>query len=108
MCGTHTVLLFYFFLRVCSPPLSLLIYTQPDLFKYEKRCCALAEAGRYREALADAELILKHSTEYSRGSALMRVRALKDFMRRMDNFEAGYHQATSTLVCLLRPREYRQ
>ena len=69
---------------------------------------ALAEAGRYREALADAELILKHSTEYSRGSALMRVRALKDFMRRMDNFEAGYHQATSTLVCLLRPREYRQ
>ena len=36
------------------------------------------------------------------------VKALKDFMRRVDNFEAGYHEATATLICLLRPRENRQ
>ena len=84
------------------------ITQKPDLFKYEKRCAALAELGRYREALQDAQFILDHSDGQTRGSALMRVKALKDFMKRMDNFEAGYHNATSTLVCLLRPREMRQ
>lgn len=85
----------------------------PNLFAYEKRCAALAELGRYREALDDAQFILSwtsgpgaHSKD--RGSALMRVKTLKDFLKRMDNFEAGYHNATSTLVCLLRPREHRQ
>ena len=29
-------------------------------------------------------------------------------MSRMKNFDSGYHNATSTLVCLLRPREHRQ
>jgi len=81
---------------------------KPDLFKYEKRCVAYAELGRYRDALNDAQHILDHSDGATRGAALMRVKALKDFMKRMDNFEAGYHNATSTLICLLRPREHRQ
>ena len=88
--------------------LNAAIAQQPDLFKYEKRCAAYAEVGRYRDALNDAQFILDHSDGQSRGSALMRVKALKDFMRRTDNFEAGYHNATSTLICLLRPREMRQ
>ena len=82
---------------------------QPNIFAYEKRCAALAEAGRYREALADAELILANcETVAQEGAARMRVKALTDFLRRTDGFEAGYHQAVSTLICLLRPREHRQ
>lgn len=81
---------------------------QPDNFKYEKRCAALAELGRYADALKDAEKILASADVRAKGSALMRVKAIKDYMRRMDHYEAGYHEATSTLVCLLRPREHRQ
>jgi len=81
----------------------------PNIFAYEKRCAALAELGRYREALVDAEYILKwNDGPGEKGAALMRVKAIKDFMRRTDNFEKGYHNATSTLICLLRPREHRQ
>ena len=80
--------------------------TNESLFAYEKRCAANAELGRYREALADAEHILKWTTE--KGSALARVKAIKGFMRRMENYEPGYHHATTTLICLLRPREHRQ
>ena len=80
--------------------------TNDSLFAYEKRCAANAELGRYREALADAEHILKWTTE--KGSALARVKAIKDFMRRMENYDPGYHHATTTLICLLRPREHRQ
>jgi hypothetical protein len=80
--------------------------SQDSLYAYEKRCAAFAELGRIREALADAEFILKWTTD--KGSALARVKAIKDYMRRMDNFEPGYHQATTTLICLLRPREHRQ
>jgi len=80
----------------------------PNLFAFEKRCSSLAELGRYREALDDAQYILDNTRPAERGSALMRVKAIKDFMKRMDNFEHGYHNATSTLVCLLRPREHRQ
>ena len=76
------------------------------MYAYEKRCAAFAELGRIREALTDAEFILKWTTD--KGSALARVKAIKDYMRRMDNFEPGYHQATTTLICLLRPREHRQ
>lgn len=77
-------------------------------FAYQKRCAALAEMGRYREALIDAQFILDNSEGNERGPALLRVKALKDFMRRMNNFEAGYHSSTSTLICLLRPQEHRQ
>jgi hypothetical protein len=77
------------------------------LFAYEKRCAAYAELGRYREALSDAEFILQH-TSTDRGAALARVKAIKDYMRRTNNFDNGYHQATTTLICLLRPREHRQ
>ncbi|KOO52851.1 hypothetical protein Ctob_011897 [Chrysochromulina tobinii] len=77
------------------------------LFAYEKRCAAYAELGRYREALSDAEFILQHTTT-DRGAALARVKAIKDYMRRTNNFDNGYHQATTTLICLLRPREHRQ
>lgn len=83
----------------------------PNLFAFEKRCAANAELGRYREALADAEYILRYTEGQDRakeGAARMRVKTIKDYMRRMNNFENGYHQATSTLVCLLRPREHRQ
>ena len=80
----------------------------PNLFAYEKRCCANAELGRYREALEDATYILEHCDTSERGAALMRVKAIKDFMKRMNSFDSGYHHATSTLVCLLRPREHRQ
>jgi len=83
----------------------------PNLFAYEKRCSAYAELGRYREALADAQFILDwhddpRSAEH--GAAAARVKTIKDFLRRVDNCEPGYHQATSTLICLLRPREHRQ
>jgi len=81
---------------------------QPNLFAYEKRCASLAELGRYREALNDAQYILENALPSERGSALARVKAIKDYMKRMDNFEKGYHNATSTLICLLRPREHRQ
>ena len=82
---------------------------QPNLFAYEKRCAANAELGRYREALDDAQYILDWTFDPAkRGSALMRVKTIKDFLRRNDNFEAGYHNSTSTLICLLRPREHRQ
>jgi len=84
------------------------IENNPDNFKYEKRCAALAELGRYADALKDAEKILASADVRAKGSALMRVKAIKDYMRRMDHYEAGYHEATSTLVCLLRPREHRQ
>ena len=77
------------------------------LFAYEKRCAAYAELGRYREALSDAEFILQH-TSTDRGAALARVKTIKDYMRRTNNFDNGYHQATTTLICLLRPREHRQ
>ena len=81
----------------------------PNLYALEKRCCSYAEAGRYREALEDAEYILEFTEDPARrGAALMRVKAIKDFMKRMKNFDSGYHQATATLVCLLRPREHRQ
>jgi hypothetical protein len=83
----------------------------PNLYAYEKRCVALAELGRYREALADAELILKYTEGHdakTEGAAKMRVKTIKDYMRRMNNFEGGYHNATATLICLLRPREHRQ
>jgi len=83
--------------------------TPHSIFAYEKRCAALAELGRYREALDDAKYIRDHlATAAEHGAALARVKALEDYMRRMDNFEPGYHQATTTLICLLRPREYRQ
>ena len=80
----------------------------PNLFAYEKRCAALAELARYREALQDAKFILANATPKEKGPALARVRAIVDFMKRMDNFDNGYHQATATLICLLRPREHRQ
>ncbi len=81
---------------------------QPNLFAYEKRCAAYAELGRYREALEDAEFILANCVRDELGAARMRVKAIKDFMKKMDNFDPGYHHAVSTLVCLLRPREHRQ
>ena len=71
---------------------------KPDLFKYEKRCVAYAELGRYRDALNDAQHILDHSDGATRGAALMRVKALKDFMKRMDNFEAGYRASNIPLA----------
>lgn len=88
----------------------------PNLFAYEKRCAANAELGRYDRALADAQFILDNTspgnsnpqTRSDYGAALARVKIIKDFMRRMKNFESGYHNATTTLVCLLRPREHRQ
>ena len=80
----------------------------PNLFAHEKRCVCNAELGRFREALADAEYIAKNCEPGKQSVALMRVKALKDYMKRMNNFDAGYHQATSTLICLLRPREHRQ
>ena len=80
-----------------------------SIFVYEKRCAALAELGRYREALSDAEYIADRlAGPRELGAARARVRAIKDYMKRMDNFEPGYHQATTTLICLLRPREHRQ
>lgn len=79
-----------------------------NLYQYQKRCAAYAEAGRYREALQDAQLILDCSEGAERGPAAMRVKTMKDFLRRVGNFEAGYHNSTSTLVCLLRPKEHRQ
>jgi len=102
----------------CDPVDAINLYTRaiaqapagkPNLFAYEKRCAALAELGRYRDALSDAQYVLDHLyTSTERGAALARVKAIKDYMNRMDNFEKGYHQATSTLMCLLRPREHRQ
>ena len=80
----------------------------PNLFAHEKRCVCNAELGRFREALADAEYIAKNCEPGKQSVALMRVKALRDYMKRMNNFDAGYHQATSTLICLLRPREHRQ
>ena len=81
---------------------------QPNIFAYEKRCAAYAELGRYREALQDAEFVLANCSSAELGSARMRVRAIKDFLKKVDNFEPGYHHAVSTLICLLRPREHRQ
>ena len=49
LCGTPA------FLYMCT------MYAQPDLFKYEKRCAAYAEVGRYRDALKDAQFIRDHS-----------------------------------------------
>lgn len=101
----------------CTPVDAVELYTRaiaqapagkPNLFAYEKRCAAMAETGRYREALDDAQYILDWAEPGERGSALMRVKTLKDFLKRTGNFEEGYHNATSTLICLLRPREHRQ
>lgn len=102
----------------CTPYDAVELYTKaikkapagaPNLFAYEKRCAANAELGRYRESLEDAEFILEWTTDpKERGAALMRVKTLKDFLKRTGNFEAGYHNSTSTLICLLRPREHRQ
>ena len=81
----------------------------PNIYAYEKRCAALAELGRYREALKDAEFVLDNAITYEeRCPAIVRVKTLKDFTERMKNFDTGYHHATSTLVCLLRPREHRK
>jgi tetratricopeptide (TPR) repeat protein len=90
------------------PLYSKAIKATPSLYAYEKRCAGLAELGRYREALEDAQFILDNSSPADRGAALMRVKAIKDFMSRQNDFSPGYHQATTTLVCLLRPREHRQ
>jgi len=79
-----------------------------NLFAFQKRCAALAEMGRYREAMADAQFILDNSEGNERGPALLRVKTLKDYMKRMNNFESVYHSSTSTLICLLRPQEHRQ
>ena len=87
---------------------SLAIQHKASLFCYEKRCAALAHVGRYREALQDAEFVLANCSSAELGSARMRVRAIKDFLKKVDNFEPGYHHAVSTLICLLRPREHRQ
>ena len=81
---------------------------QLNIFAYQKRCAARAEIGRYREALEDANFILENSIGAERGPAMHRVKAIKDYLRRQDNFEAGYHNSTTTLVCLLRPQEHRQ
>ena len=51
-----------------------------NLYQYQKRCAAYAEAGRYREALQDAQLILDCSEGAERGPAAMRVKTMKDFM----------------------------
>ena len=64
----------------------------PNLFAYEKRCVCNAELGRYTEALADAEFILQKCEPRDQMSAMMRVRAIKDFLKRTKNFDAGYHQ----------------
>ena len=80
----------------------------PSMFTYEKRCAAYAECGLYEHALRDAEHLLKHAGPHNWGSASARVKALKDFLRRQNNYDPGYHQATTTLVCLLRPREHKQ
>jgi tetratricopeptide (TPR) repeat protein len=79
-----------------------------NVFAYQKRCAAYAECGRYREAMQDAQIVLQCSEGAERGPALLRVKTLNDYMKRMNNFEAGYHNSTTTLACLLRPREHRQ
>lgn len=101
----------------CTPVDAVPLYTEqivrsgsvdPNLFAYEKRCAANAELGRYREALEDAQFILNNCGPQDKGSALMRVKAIKDFITKVEAFEPGYHHAATTLVCLLRPREHRQ
>ena len=82
---------------------------RPTLFAYEKRCAAYAHLGRYTEALADAEFILKNGPPGGeQPAARMRVKAIKDFLKRRTDTGPGHHHATATLMCLLTPREHRQ
>lgn len=85
------------------------IQQKPTLFVYEKRCAALAHVGRYNEALADAEFILKNGPPGGeQPAARMRVKAIKDFLQKKGDTAPGHHHATATLMCLLTPREFRQ
>jgi len=85
------------------------IQQKPTLFAYEKRCAAYAHLGRYTEALADAEFILKNGPPGGeQPAARMRVKAIKDFLKRRTDTGPGHHHATATLMCLLTPREHRQ
>jgi len=81
-----------------------------SLYVYEKRCAALAHIGRYREALADAQYILKNGPqgEAESGPNKQRVKSIQSFLANQNVGSKGFHEAAATLMCLLTPREHRQ
>lgn len=82
---------------------------KPSLSAYEKRCACYAHIGRYTEALADAEFILKNGAGGGElPSARLRVKAIKDFLKQKYDTSPGHEHATATLMCALTPREHRQ
>ena len=79
---------------------------KPNTHAFEKRCAAYAHVGRYKEALADAEHVLK--LDGSPASKL-RVKTIKDFLRvKNEATSPGHEHAAATLICTLTPREHRQ
>ena len=86
-----------------SPPLPHTIAPPPIVPPTRPRA-----HGRYHDALKDAEFVMRNTEGAALGAAMSRVKNIKDYIKRMNNFDPGYHNATTTLVCLLRPREHRQ
>lgn len=88
---------------------TLSIAQRPSLAAYEKRCAAYAHIGRYKEALADAQLILNNGPGGGElPSARLRVKCIKDFLKQKGDTAPGHDHATATLMCALTPREHRQ
>ena len=85
------------------------IAQKPSLFAYEKRCAVYAHIGKYKDALTDAEFILKNGPPGGEmPSARLRVKAINDFLRQKGDTAPGHDHATATLMCSLTPREHRQ
>jgi len=71
----------------------------------EKRCAALAHMGKYKEALADAQTILR--MEPAKAKSRLRVKDLEAFLNVQKESTTGYGTAHLTLLCNLTPKELK-